>query len=429
MTERTVIYLSSCAVDGKGVPDPFMLQELPWLGAHFDRVLLVSYYGVAELTGLEAQKSFRIASGGSRWVKWRARLRALVTRELWQELALIRRKGMLSLRNGVKLLLFTIRGNKLHLWLEGLLKNVNTEQATLYAYWMSYEAYAAALSKRMHPELRFVARGHAFDIDEGRNGMNPYLMKRFIAAQADGLYLISEYAKQQYLAYMQGAVDAEKLHVACIGSKGEPIKDCKEPPFFAEGHWRVVSCATISEIKQLPVLVDALSQWEGAPLHWLHIGGGAQEEAVRAYADQRLANAKNISYQITGRMSNEKVQEIYATQAFDMFVSTSRMEGVPVSMMEAMRFGIPVIAPRVGGIPELVDEQVGILYEAESGATGVMNAMRAFASLPKAQVLEMRKNAQARWNDSFRSEALMPLIFPKEAGQRKDAERVEEGSA
>ena len=45
----TLIYLSNCAISADGRQNPFMMQELPWLMAHFDRVMMVSYYGVRTL--------------------------------------------------------------------------------------------------------------------------------------------------------------------------------------------------------------------------------------------------------------------------------------------------------------------------------------------------------------------------------------------
>jgi glycosyltransferase involved in cell wall biosynthesis len=48
----------------------------------------------------------------------------------------------------------------------------------------------------------------------------------------------------------------------------------------------------------------------------------------------------------------------------DVFALTSRSEGMPVAMLEAWAAGIPVVASRVGGIPELVREgHNGLLFD------------------------------------------------------------------
>lgn len=415
--KRTLIYLSNCAVDKRGVPDSFMMQELPWLLAHFDRVLLVCHDGRMEFAGARdlEKPRFPVRGGSFAW------LRAFGTlpfeKEAWRELGRMRKAGCLSPVNGVKLLLFTARGKRMHVWLEEMLKTCDLASTTLYSFWMSFDAYAGAMSKRKHPQLALKIRGHAFDIDVDRNPMNPYLMKRFIAGQADGMYLISRRAKAQYLRYMEGVVAPGKLHVAGMGSGGQPVEERKGPPFFTDGVLRLVSCAAMNPIKQVPLLIDALAAWTGGKLHWLHIGGGPQEEAVGAYAVEKLKGHEQVTYEMAGALENAQVQAVYETQAFDVFVNTSRMEGVPVSIMEAMRVGIPVIAPRVGGIPELVTENMGILYSPEEGAKGVKEALEAFAALPLEKVQAMRQASRERWMNMCRSEALLPLVFPQEEGR------------
>jgi glycosyltransferase involved in cell wall biosynthesis len=56
-------------------------------------------------------------------------------------------------------------------------------------------------------------------------------------------------------------------------------------------------------------------------------------------------------------------QELLTSHAF---VLASNFEGQPVVLLEAMSTGIPIVAPAVGGIPEMVGEQEGILYPAGS---------------------------------------------------------------
>ena len=46
----TLFYLSNCAIHPDGKPDPFMMQEMPWLHEHFDRVVMVGFNGVRTMT-------------------------------------------------------------------------------------------------------------------------------------------------------------------------------------------------------------------------------------------------------------------------------------------------------------------------------------------------------------------------------------------
>ena len=409
---RNIVFISSCALDGAGVPDPFLLQELPWLRRHFDRVLLCSYYGVAEL---KEDKPTTVAVRRPGFAAQRARVRALFCLDFWRELAHLRSDGKLTASSAAKLYLFTVRGYKLALWTNRLLAGLRDDETTLYAYWMSYDGFAAALCKRRHPRCRAIARGHAFDVDLSRNPMNPYLHKQFMLATLDGAYLISAYAKQRLLETLPRPMG--KLHVVGLGSGGETLATRFPSPCSMDGVLRIVSCSAIIEIKQLPLLIDAIALLDDRDVRWTHIGGGADEQAVRRYAGQKLGSRLRVEYELLGNLPNESVQQLYAAQPFDVFVNVSRMEGIPVSIMEAMCFGMPVVAPRVGGIPELVDDSVGFLYDPAGGAQAVADALNAVAELSADRAERMREAAQTRWKERCRNETLLPLLFPAQKGE------------
>jgi glycosyltransferase involved in cell wall biosynthesis len=68
---------------------------------------------------------------------------------------------------------------------------------------------------------------------------------------------------------------------------------------------------------------------------------------------------------LLGQLSRDQLDEQYA-QA-DLFLLTSRSEGIPLVLTEAMVRGKPVLAPAITGIPELViDGKTGFLYQAGS---------------------------------------------------------------
>ena len=101
-----------------------------------------------------------------------------------------------------------------------------------------------------------------------------------------------------------------------------------------------------------------------------------------------------------------------------MFINTSRKEGVPISIMEAMRYGTPVIAPNVGGIPELVNPDIGWLFDPEEGADGVLKALKALAAQTAEESQRMREAAQECWNNGYCSDALLPKLFPDKGFRR-----------
>ena len=65
-----------------------------------------------------------------------------------------------------------------------------------------------------------------------------------------------------------------------------------------------------------------------------------------------------------GDKKNDELPKWYA--AADAFVLPSRNEGTPAVILEAMASGTPIIASKVGGIPEIISDGVnGLLFESE----------------------------------------------------------------
>ena len=405
---KRLVYFCNCLIRPTGHVDPFLVTEWPWLTEAFDRVDVVGERGVATL---DKEPTKTLAFRSEPFTGLLAALKLPLRKELYRELWRLLREGKASLGNVLRLIRFTWRGLCLYHYAKPLLTGY--EKPTLYSFWLSFDGYAAALCHRKCPEAHFVARGHAFDVDVERTPMNPYLMKQMMVDEADGIYLISKLAREQLMAYMQGRAPEEKIHILPVGSSGEPVQELRPVPRFTQGVLRVISCSAVLPIKQLPVLVDALAQWEGMPLHWLHVGGGEGFADLQTYADEKLSSKENVVFELRGHMDNKEVNAMYADKSFDVFINTSRKEGTPVSIMEAMRFGTLIIAPDVGGIPELVTPDVGWLYDPSEGAEGVVDALKKLAALTPEEDAQMRENARRRWNENYCCAEILPRMFPE----------------
>jgi len=363
---------------------------------------MVGYHGVCTISG-ETKPSYPIVKPLGGIIQ--SILMTPFRRELWQEMRRLSRDHQLTLVNALKLIAFTQRGLKMYLWAEQRLKL--GRPSTVYSFWLSYDAYAGALIRKRHPRTRFVARGHYYEIDLARNHMNPYLMKEFIAAQADDLYMIGKQQLEWYMSYMNGRVDESKVHVLALGSTGEKLEELPIPNRFSQDVLRIVSCSRVAPIKRLDVIIDALSQWEGMPVLWMHIGDGSEMEKIRAYAEEKLDSKENVIYQLPGSMKPAQIHALYEKTPFDVFINTSEGEGVPVSIMEAMRCGIPAIAADVGGTAELVVDGCGWTFDFEEGAQGVLKCLKELSEMTLDEAMTMRRNAQEQWEKGFKSSVLL----------------------
>jgi glycosyltransferase involved in cell wall biosynthesis len=115
----------------------------------------------------------------------------------------------------------------------------------------------------------------------------------------------------------------------------------------------------LAEVKRQDVLLAGFSKIRTAaiPPHLVLVGGGPLESNLRNLAGQ-LGIAERVHF-----AGFQKNPEQYV-QIMDVFALTSRSEGMPLSVLEAWAAGVPVVASRVGGLPELIqDGRTGALFD------------------------------------------------------------------
>ena len=108
-----------------------------------------------------------------------------------------------------------------------------------------------------------------------------------------------------------------------------------------------------------------------------------------------------------GRQPNDRVLREVANS--DVLVMASFMEGLPVVLMEALALEVPVIAPCVAGIPELVDDTCGLLF-APGDWDQLANALGQMLQDPQRR-LRMGKEGRQRIEAEFDvRRAVEPLL-------------------
>jgi N-acetyl-alpha-D-glucosaminyl L-malate synthase BshA len=110
----------------------------------------------------------------------------------------------------------------------------------------------------------------------------------------------------------------------------------------------------------------------------------------------------------------------------DLLFVTSRAESFGLAALEAMACGVPVVAPRVGGLPELVaDGETGLLYEAGKPAAGAGALLRLLRDPGRAAALRRAalRAAHLLSSDAIapRYEALYRRLLPTDLSRGVDA--------
>lgn len=122
---------------------------------------------------------------------------------------------------------------------------------------------------------------------------------------------------------------------------------------------------------QMTIIEAARTMQHSHPdVHFLLLGSGGDEQMMKNSAK----GLPNITF--AGQVTN--VADYLA--AFDMFVFPSLMEGLGSSLLDAMHFGLPIVATNVGGIPEIVEDGVnGLLVSPGNSAQFVAAVERVLA--------------------------------------------------
>lgn len=117
----------------------------------------------------------------------------------------------------------------------------------------------------------------------------------------------------------------------------------------------LVFVGRLAGIKGVPLLIDAVARLhvKHPELHLTLVGDGPEKASLEAHVAQ-LGLTDRITF--TGYLGQQEVADLLKTA--DMLVLPSFAEGVPVVLMEAMAARLPVIASRVAGVQELVEDGV-----------------------------------------------------------------------
>jgi glycosyltransferase involved in cell wall biosynthesis len=118
----------------------------------------------------------------------------------------------------------------------------------------------------------------------------------------------------------------------------------------------IMSVGRLNEAKGFPDLLEAFAQihTEFPEAALVIVGGGTLLEELQAQVDAMGLQKKVI---LLGARSDAR--RLMATA--DIYVNSSHWEGTPVTVLEAMATGLPIIATRVGESPYLLAEDSGLL--------------------------------------------------------------------
>lgn len=268
-----------------------------------------------------------------------------------------------------------------------------------YSYWANDTAFALSQIKRYYPQVKMITRAHGWDAYFEANRANYLPFRKPILHGLDRIFFISQKGFDYYHKLLP-----ELTHKMEIARLGVPQHAAKEPNLESE-KLQIVSCSNVIPLKRIHLIPEALSVISDIPVEWAHWGTGSAFENLQSHCLQLLSDKSNITYHLTGYVANDRVISFYLTHAANLFINVSSTEGIPVSIMEAMSFGIPVIASDVGGTAEIVKKGYnGFLLSTNPSPEEIAEAIRNFYFLSLEEKQRMRENAYKTWEEEYNAE-------------------------
>lgn len=267
-----------------------------------------------------------------------------------------------------------------------------------YSFWF-YDCIYLAYLKRIHFAPKIITRAHGGDVFEERSSLRgKVLFRNFQMKHFDYVFSVSkigaDYLRKKYVKFQS------KIQVSYLGSD--------EPKHLNEINnevFTLVSCAKIRDIKRVYLIAEAL-MYINFPLVWYHLGDenldAHNDPTVEIYVQNmlKLKENKHVKSIQLGQLSNEEIFEFYTKTKCNLFISLSATEGIPVSMMEAISFGLPILSTDVGGCNEIVNNITGILIPENLPAESIAKSIIEFKDSAMNNN-DYRKNIRTFWIENF----------------------------
>ena len=287
-----------------------------------------------------------------------------------------------------KILLKSIeRGLSISAHLEKLAEKYPDNEIYHYSYWLDDGAIGIAfLNDKKHK----FSRAHGWDVYFERHSYNYLPLRKFLVKKLDQIFTISENGK----AYLEAKVQQQgKVQTSRLGT----INRCLFKNKNEDVNLNIVSLSSVIPLKRIELMGQSIQLIDSNKICWHHFGDGALLEQMK----ERFPFAK-----FHGHIANNEIKHILQNYSPNsILINASTTEGLPVSMMEAMSFGIPCIGTDVGGVSEIIENNVnGFLMPANPSPEIVAEYINKYLNLTNEEKAQFRLNAYETWQEKFDAE-------------------------
>jgi glycosyltransferase involved in cell wall biosynthesis len=203
-------------------------------------------------------------------------------------------------------------------------------------------------------------------------------------------------SRKQIAQLKEAGVDPERIHVLPNAWRSRSSifdrAEARQRLGVSNGTFSIGWVGRLSQEKGLDVLIDSLGCLGDMPVEVAVVGDGRE----RGEWEERAA-AAGLSSRLKWLGAVRDADRLFG--AFDVFVLSSRTEGVPMVLFEAMAAGTPIVATAVGGVPDVVSCREALLVPPENPAS-LAGAIRAVRDDPEATAARV-EGARRRLAEDF----------------------------
>jgi glycosyltransferase involved in cell wall biosynthesis len=233
---------------------------------------------------------------------------------------------------------------------------------------------------------------------------------------AEALFVlpISSYNRDVILRACNGRYSDKLLTVHCGVDTDLFTPNSRNGDRPARDKFTIACIGTLHEVKGQVYLIEAcrLLKDQGVDLNCIFVGDGPDRTDLQHLVDE--LNLDDIVH-FKGRRTRAEILRLL--EEVDVLVTPSvpsrdgRREGIPVVLMEGMACGLPVVASRLSGIPELVD----------NGQSGLLVSPRDVSGLAEAiRELHDNENLRQRLGEAGRAKVEKEFCLEKNTAKRAD---------
>lgn len=272
------------------------------------------------------------------------------------------------------------------------LKKLKISHIIAYTYWFNQWTFILSILNVKYQKLNLYTRIHGMDVYEDQHTEPDFFFqfRAFQLKQIKKIFSISSNGKSHLLN--ANNLSNKKVTVLPLGTLNYGLGKEENLKFY-----RIVSCSALQKYKRVDLIIDILKNIK-LNIEWVHFGDGELREEI-------LQNANllphNVVFRWMGNKKNTDVLDYYKNNKVDLFINVSESEGIPVSIMEAISFGIPIIATDVGGVSEIVNNDTGYLINKNFEIDSVAQIIETYSVASVEYKIKLKASARKYWQENY----------------------------